>query len=122
MSVEHKFPDLQPIDWDALEAGDRVLIEAAVRTHYYKHSGNIEKQIVHGAVFGAYIFAREGDPISGHVIKAPKPLAVGDTVRTDAIDVYEVLALFDDKVWLRHARKLAYYKTAYLADVVRVEE
>jgi hypothetical protein len=105
--TEFKFPEAQPIDWDVLDDGDRVLIEAVVRTYCSKHNYR-EKRLQRSTDVGAYLFATEGSLISGHVIKAPKPLAVGDKVMAVGwADVYEIVAFDNELAWLKRVYRSA---------------
>ena len=122
--TEFKFPDPQPIDWDALDDGDRVLIEAVVRTYCSKHNYR-EKRLQRSTDVGAYLFATEGSLISGHAIKAPKPIAVGDRVSIvgRVPGHWVVLALDDDVAWLRHTENPTRFRheCIKLAHLVRVK-
>jgi hypothetical protein len=112
--TEHKFPEAQPIDADALDDGDRVLIEAvtdAAPTIRLKGTD---------VVLSAYLHN-----LYGHVIKAPKPIAVGDTVSIvgRVPGHWVVLALDDDVAWLRHTENPTRFRreSVLLAALVRAE-
>ena len=70
---EHKFPEAQPIDWDALEEGDRVLIEAVIEMPVLEPKRM--KFTGCNILLTPHLYR-----LHGHVIKAPRPIAVGDTV------------------------------------------
>lgn len=122
---DYKFPEAQPIDWDALERGDKVLITGNV---IHDVLGNTIISLTLGASIPlrpVHIIGRDNRAgLRGHVIKAPKPLAVGDKVRVGGnFSVYEIIALDGSMAWLRHidCHRRPYRETVELADLVRVE-
>ena len=75
--TQHTFPEPQPINWDALDAGDTVWIKGKVGTRTTNlHSQR--KELVFG--YGPWFDELTNFEFLGHVIKAPRPIAVGDTV------------------------------------------
>ena len=114
--TEFKFPDPQPIDWDALEAGDEAWIKATA----VKEGGDSIKFVS----TDGYLLAHYQSQISGHVIKAPRSLAVGDKVRIVARPGHWVVLAFDDDMaWLRHTENPTRFRreSVQLAHLVRVE-
>ena len=104
--TEFKFPDPQKIDWAGLKESDVVWIKATVEQAwaFYRH---------------------HREPLFGHVIKAPRPIAVGDTVSIvgRVPGHWVVLALDDDVAWLRHTKNPKRFRreSVLLAALVRVE-
>jgi hypothetical protein len=120
--TQHKFPDPQPINWDALEVGDTVWIKGKVGTRTTNLHGQ-RKELVFG--YGPWFDELTNFEFLGHVIKAPRPIAVGDTVRVvgPMQGHWVVLALDDDVAWLRHTQKPTWINntSVRLANLVRVE-
>ena len=104
--TEFKFPDPQKIDWAWLKESDVVWIKA---------TGDQARAF--------YLHNRE--PLFGHVIKAPRPIAVGGVVNIvrRAQDFWVVLALAGDVAWLRQAGHptRGRRESVQLATLVRVE-
>lgn len=120
--TEFKFPDPQPIDWDALEEGNEVWIRTVCKANgaleISKKRGNKQHH--------ALCLSNDlGYHISGHVIKPPKPLAAGDKVRVKGkFSVYEIIAFDGNMAWLRHTStgERPYRESVELANLVRVEQ
>lgn len=72
-NTDYTFPEAQPIDWDTLEDGDEVWVKTTA-------VGMVEDGMKLASASG-YALAYQHSQISGHVIKARKPLAVGDPVK-----------------------------------------
>jgi hypothetical protein len=119
--TQHTFPEPQPINWDALDAGDTVWIKGKVGTRTTNlHSQR--KELVFG--YGPWFDELTNFEFLGHVIKAPRPIAVGDTVSIvgRVPGHWVVLALDDDVAWLRHtASSWSRRESVQLADLVRAE-
>ena len=80
--TEHKFPDPQRIYWNTLEVGD------VVWTYGVVHAISTDDQCVFlnrepkssGSIPVLDVYGKNSGNSHGHVIKAPRPIAVGDKV------------------------------------------
>jgi hypothetical protein len=118
--MTNPFPEPHPIDWDALEEGDRVLLEGVVTLL----DARPEKQ--KRINIGAMSISEYSGPITvrGHVIKAPKPIAVGDPVRADGLaGTYKIVCMDDGKAWLKSSNPQKYptHETAHVSLLKRIE-
>jgi hypothetical protein len=96
--MTNPFPEPKPIDWGDLEEGDRVLLEGIVKLT--KDEGAVSLQLSEGGCWAPAIFQMHS--AVGHVIKAPKPIAVGDKVQTiGLVGFWCILAINDHLAWIK---------------------
>jgi hypothetical protein len=115
--MTNPFPKSKPIDWGELEPGDKVLIAGDVMR-------DARGDTIISLSLNATLKSHDQVGLSGHVIEAPKPIAVGDKVQTiGLVGFWYILAINDHSAWVKGCapKNEGIYKTLPVNALERIE-